>query len=299
MTATTPEPKTWGRSRVSGTDLNREVRDQIRDLQSRINALTGGGGGSLFPTGAIIAWGGGSVPTGWLLCDGRTVPRIDYLALWNEIGTAYNVGGESALDFRLPKLFEAIPRGGSGSSDGVLNTRGLGGGANSLVVSHSVTIPAANSTTTGNQSNSHAHGAFSIHDGSSHTHAHGHNFGANTGGHNHGRAHNHNLPVQNNTVTRNTGSNIRAIGHNHSCDAVSVGTGSDGAHNHGYVSFTYGENVTTLSNDTGNFSSEAYDSGNANLHSHGYSHTHSWTGDHDAPLNTIPESISVNYLVKA
>jgi len=301
VTATTPEPKTWGSSRISSTDLNREVRDQIRDLQNRINALTGGGGGSLFPTGAVMAWGGDTVPTGWLLCDGRTLLRNDYLALWNEIGTGYNTGSESGLEFRLPKLNDAIPRTGvSGTPmDGALNTRGVGAGANSLTLTHTGNVSTYTSTT-GNQNANHIHDTFAIHAGGAHTQTHNHNINQNTGGHNHNMGHNHNLGVDGVAVNRNTGTTIVAVGHNHSCDAVNVDTTSDGAHSHTFntLGATNTSTWSAPSTDTGNIAYDFYNLVTPSaVHTHDLTHTHAWAGTHT--LNTVPASVSVNWIIKA
>ena len=296
MTATTPEPKTWGRSRVSGTDLNREVRDQIRDLQSRINALSGGGGGSLFPTGAIVAWTGQNVPPGWLLCDGRTVAKDDYLSLSNEIGIAYNPTGlDLGLVFCLPKLNDALPRGAAGSVNGLIDARGFGGGANATTLTHP-----ANAATwtgyTGTESSNHAHDSVTIHAGASHTNDHGHTINQNTGGHNHNMGHNHNLNVVGIAVNRNTGVNIIAIGHNHSCDAVAVNTTSDGAHSHTSNS-SNSANFSGASGDAATYGNQLFNTNILNsLHSHDNTHTHVWTGTHT--LNLVPSSLSVNYIIK-
>jgi microcystin-dependent protein len=296
VTATTPEPKTWGRSRVSGTDLNREVRDQIRDLQSRINALSGGGGGSLFPTGAIIAWTGQNVPSGWLLCDGRTVLKADYLSLSNEIGVAYNVGGiDLGLSFRLPKLNDALPRGAAGSVNGLIDARGEGAGANSTTLIHPADVGSYTGDTA-NQNSFHTHDTTTIHAGAGHADNHTHTINQNTGGHNHNMGHNHNLGVDGVAVNRNTGSTIVAVGHNHSCGAANVDTTSDGAHNH---AFNQGQSasISAPSTDTANNSSESYSAINFNLnHVHNLTHTHVWTGTHT--LGLVPSSLSVNYIIK-
>jgi microcystin-dependent protein len=58
---------------------------------------------AVLPPGVMMPYaGGGSAPTGWLLCDGSTVSRTTYNALFLIIGTAYNTGGEAGTDFRLP-----------------------------------------------------------------------------------------------------------------------------------------------------------------------------------------------------
>lgn len=305
--ATTPEPKTWGRDRVSAVELNREVRDQLRDLQTRVNALTGGGGGSLFPTGAVVAIGTSTVPSGWLLCDGRTVPIDDYTALHTAIGSAYNTGGEAASEFRLPKLNDAIPRmGATSSGDGALNNRGIGAGSNTRTLdAHPANLdtnPAAN-LQSGYASVNHTHGTNSIHAGGTHSFVHNHGVNQNTGAHNHASGHNHNLGVVGVAVNRNTGTRIMPVGHNHSCDAVNIDSSSDGAHNHAFTSnaSTSAQNYT--SNDTANRGIETWVVSNpplveTNLHTHNMAHSHSWGSVHST-LSMVPASVSVNYIIKA
>src|SRR4051812_15424830 len=41
------------------------------------------------PAGVIQAYAGGTIPTGWLLCDGTLVSRTTYAALFAAIGTTY------------------------------------------------------------------------------------------------------------------------------------------------------------------------------------------------------------------
>lgn len=52
--------------------------------------------------GMIHSWGGAAAPTGWLLCDGSVVSQTVYAALFANIGSAFNIGGEGAGNFRLP-----------------------------------------------------------------------------------------------------------------------------------------------------------------------------------------------------
>lgn len=65
------------------------------------------------PVGSLMPFAGGpgvtgaagsSVPSGWLLCDGSVQTRTSYQALFDVIGTTYNTGGETSLQFRLPDL---------------------------------------------------------------------------------------------------------------------------------------------------------------------------------------------------
>jgi hypothetical protein len=57
----------------------------------------------LCPTGMLAPFVG--VPDfAWEKADGRVLLRTAYRALYLAIGTAYNVGGETVLQFRLPNI---------------------------------------------------------------------------------------------------------------------------------------------------------------------------------------------------
>lgn len=58
------------------------------------------------PVGTIIAYGGTTIPDGWLLCDGRTVSRSAYSELFAAIGTRFGIGNGST-SFNLPDAREA------------------------------------------------------------------------------------------------------------------------------------------------------------------------------------------------
>ena len=77
-------------------------------------------------TGAITAYAGATAPSGYLLCQGQTVSRTTYAALFAVCSTTYNTGGELATDFRLPNLQQRFPLGKAASGNrcwrlGVLN----------------------------------------------------------------------------------------------------------------------------------------------------------------------------------
>ncbi len=57
----------------------------------------------LVPSGAVQAFAGASVPTGWLLCNGQAVSRSSYAALFGVIGTRYG-SGDGKTTFNLPNL---------------------------------------------------------------------------------------------------------------------------------------------------------------------------------------------------
>lgn len=62
------------------------------------------------PVGALVPFAGGSVPAGYLACDGAEVSRADYAALFAVIGTAWGAG-DGATTFHLPDLRGRFVRG--------------------------------------------------------------------------------------------------------------------------------------------------------------------------------------------
>lgn len=62
-------------------------------------------------TGVVLPYAGSSAPSGFLLCSGQVVNRVDYPNLFSVIGTTYNVSGETAAQFRLPDLRGRVPAG--------------------------------------------------------------------------------------------------------------------------------------------------------------------------------------------
>jgi hypothetical protein len=62
-------------------------------------------GGTSAPTASGQAFLGpvSAIPSGWLLCDGSAVSRIDYAALYSVIGTYWGAG-DGVTTFNLPAL---------------------------------------------------------------------------------------------------------------------------------------------------------------------------------------------------
>lgn len=78
---------------------------------------------SLVPTGTILAFAGnGTIPKGYLLCDGSAVDRANYAALFAVIGTAYGAG-DGSTTFNLPDTMSRYLRGSN--SVGEYQTAGL------------------------------------------------------------------------------------------------------------------------------------------------------------------------------
>jgi microcystin-dependent protein len=81
---------------------------------------------SLVPPGAVIAYAGDSVPSGWLLCDGSHVDRTSFAGLFAAIGTGHGEG-DGTTTFALPDFRGYFLRGVSGTSgnDPEADNRGL------------------------------------------------------------------------------------------------------------------------------------------------------------------------------
>ena len=62
------------------------------------------------PPGAITAFAGTNVPTGWLPCDGRAVSRTNYARLFAAVGTTWG-SGDGTTTFNLPDLRGMFMRG--------------------------------------------------------------------------------------------------------------------------------------------------------------------------------------------
>lgn len=78
----------------------------------------------VFPAGIVLPYAGSTAPAGWLLCDGTSYIRDDYLRLFNAIGTAH---GSNALNtFNVPDYRGRFLRGtdnmGSGAAGRDPNT---------------------------------------------------------------------------------------------------------------------------------------------------------------------------------
>lgn len=66
--------------------------------------------GSVIPAGTIAPFSGGTVPTGWMLCDGAAINRTTYSALFATIGTSHGQGNGSTT-FNLPDYRGQFLRG--------------------------------------------------------------------------------------------------------------------------------------------------------------------------------------------
>lgn len=73
--------------------------------------------GSVIPAGTIAPFGGGTVPTGWLLCDGSIVSRTTYPNLFSAVGTLHGQG-DGSTTFHLPDYRGRFLRGADNMGTG-------------------------------------------------------------------------------------------------------------------------------------------------------------------------------------
>ena len=103
------------------------------------------------PTATIVPWSSTSLPSGFLECNGQTVSRSTYSALFAIVGTTYGAG-DGSTTFLVPDLQDNTPVGKS-------NNKALAstGGANTATSTGNVGGSTANATLSTNQLASHSH----------------------------------------------------------------------------------------------------------------------------------------------
>jgi microcystin-dependent protein len=77
-------------------------------------SITAQGVSSLVPAGVILAFGGATAPTGWLLCEGALVSRTTYANLYAAILNAHG-SGDGTTTFALPDYRGRFIRGRDGA----------------------------------------------------------------------------------------------------------------------------------------------------------------------------------------
>ena len=74
--------------------------------------------------GSIKPFGGATIPSGWILCDGSAISRTTYAALFSIISTGFGVG-DGSTTFNVPNGQGVFLRGAGSQT---INTRSKGGG---------------------------------------------------------------------------------------------------------------------------------------------------------------------------
>lgn len=196
-------------------DATLTVGDRVSVLQSGsvmlvIGRLTGS---QPDPIGVMAPFGGATAPIGWLLCDGSSVLRATYPALFTAIGTTY--GSADGTHFNLPDLRNRLPMGAGG-------TYALGSTGSGSVTLSSGNLPSHNHSLSGSADSAGSHGhSLSGSVGSVGDHSHSDSFGGSrsdllAGG-------------GSGAATSGGGSTGSAGGHSHS---MSGSADSGGSHSH-------------------------------------------------------------------
>lgn len=130
------------------------------------------------PTGALMDWTTSTAPSGWVLCDGRQLNRVEYKRLYEVIGVTYGVG-DGATTFNVPDLRGKFKLGLAASGTGS-SIAGTGG-----TLDHTHTGPAHTHTGPAHTHTgpSHDHGSLTGNNdpGTSTNGAHDHTYSAESG----------------------------------------------------------------------------------------------------------------------
>src|SRR4051812_18094459 len=72
---------------------------------------------SIWPVGIIRAIATPDPNPDWLICNGAAVPRLQYVTLFNKIGTRYGAG-DGTTTFNIPDLRGRVPLGSGTMASG-------------------------------------------------------------------------------------------------------------------------------------------------------------------------------------
>lgn len=105
------------------------------------------GGIEIVPSGTIVAFGGSTIPTGYLACADAAVSRTTYARLFAVIGTSFGAGDGSG-NFNLPDLRDRAPLG-KGTNMSTLGAATTGIAASAVMASASKSGVQTGTSTTG------------------------------------------------------------------------------------------------------------------------------------------------------
>ncbi len=93
-------------------------------------------------TGKIIVWSSNTIPSGYLLCDGRAVSRTTYADLFKIIGTTYGAG-DGSTTYNLPDMQnKVVISSGSGASVGSSGGQATSSLTSANLPAHTHSVPA-------------------------------------------------------------------------------------------------------------------------------------------------------------
>lgn len=231
----------------------------------RLEVKQAGGWDQILPTGAVVPFGGSTVPAGFLLCNGQAVSRETYAGLFTVIGTTYGAG-DGSTTFEVPDLRQRFPLGKSTSGTG--SVLGEAGGA----IDHTHTQP-----THTHSGPSHTHSNPNTSSAGSHAHSQG-NTGSG-GSHSHGAGTMATGGSNNNGTVSSSGGSVRPLA-NHTHNITGTTT-SAGSHSHSNPNTASGGSHSHTQGSTG---------------ASGTGQTGASGGDTTGSAN--PPYLTVNYLIR-
>ena len=101
----------------------------------RVHDGSTAGGFEVIPAGTIVAFGSGTVPTHFKLCDDTALSRTTFARLFAVIGTTYGTG-DGTTTFNVPDLRDRIPLG-KGTNNSTLGAETTGASASAVVATAS------------------------------------------------------------------------------------------------------------------------------------------------------------------
>tara|TARA_Y100000356_G_scaffold106103_1_gene91960 strand:+ start:3440 stop:4003 length:564 start_codon:yes stop_codon:yes gene_type:complete len=111
----------------------------------RIHDGSTAGGFEVIPSGAIMGFGGATIPANYLICDGSAVSRSTYAHLFATIGTAFGAG-DSNTTFNVPDFRDKLALG-KGANNSTLGATTHAMSASSVKPSESTSLSAHSLTT--------------------------------------------------------------------------------------------------------------------------------------------------------
>ena len=226
-------------------------------------------GGTTIPAGTVVMYGGGTAPSGWLVCDGSAVSRTTYSSLFTAISTRYGTG-DGSTTFNLPGTSALVPVGiaASGNADGT-------------TVSGS---SALNALALGDQSADHAHTITS--NAGNQSADHNHTITSNSG--NQSADHSHTITVANANAN-----------HRHSWSKTFNTTNQNASHTHGYAK-SNGSNTNANTNNQNASHSHNFNSGTVNTNYANAGHAHNanagdQSADHSHTITSNAGNQSANH----
>lgn len=101
LTSTIP-PLTDSTTKIPSTNWVQQVVQLVRDAVTAVPRT---------PVGTIAPYSGTTAPSGWLLCDGATVAKTTYSALFAVVGSNYGTAADPENTFKIPDLRGRMPLG--------------------------------------------------------------------------------------------------------------------------------------------------------------------------------------------